>query len=195
VGGTSEPAPAEPVAEEPVDLSRTWSYSRRRSAPEPRYARPADKQVTRNPQGFYSGVSLTGNQVPPAPPPELGTKPVLLTWTGFQRVDEGSQVYFQLSGEVAYEVEETPGRVVIRMSNTRVNTRNNARPLDLRFFDTPARGVKLRKRGRDLVATIELKRRSTPVIQQVEGQAGYRMLVVRFAEAKPEGLDQPPARR
>jgi hypothetical protein len=185
------------VAEDPVDLSRNWSFSRRRAAPEPRYARPAPEKTAPNPHGFYSGVSLHGNQVPPSPPAALNTKPTILTWTGFQRAQEdgGSQVYFQLSAQVAYEVTQTPGRIVIRMPNTRVNTRNNARPLDLRFFDTPARGVTLRKKGRDLVATIELKRRTTPVIEEVPAQGGYRLLVVRFEEAKPEGMDRPPPRR
>lgn len=126
----------------------------------------------------------------------MGAKPVLLTWTGFERTDAGTQVYFQVSADVDFVVSESPGRVVIRLRNTRVNVRNNARSLDLRFFDTPARMVKVRKRGRDLEATIELKRRTTPRIEQVADPTGYRMVVVRFDdEATPEARERPPVRR
>jgi hypothetical protein len=195
--GTAPAAPSArgAVDDEPADLSHTWTYSRRRAAPEPRYTRPPDQTVAPNPKGFYSGVSSRGNQVPPAPPADLGTTPTLLTWTGFERIEGGTQIYFQLSADVAYDVTETPGRIVIQMKNVRANARNNLRPLDLRYFATPARSVKLRKRGKDLVATIDLKRRTTATIEQVPGQAGYRMLVVRFDEAKPEALGDPPARR
>jgi hypothetical protein len=187
-------ASAEP-GDAPADLSGTWSYSRRRASPEPRYREAAAQPSAPNPKGFYSGVSIGGNQVPPSAPDKLGTKPVLLTWTGFERVEEGTQIYFQLSGPVNFVVTETPGRIVIKLPNTRPNVRNNLRGLDLRFFDTPAKGVTLKKRGRDIVVTIDLKKRTRAVIEQVEGQTGYKMLVVRFAEAKPERMDEPPVRR
>ena len=195
-GGPSVGVGASARAEDaPADLTGTWTYSRRRASPEPRYTRPPAERAAPHPKGFYSGVSIDGNQVPPSAPDKLGSKPVLLTWTGFERIDGGSQIYFQLSADVAFAVDETPGRIVIRMPNTRVNVRNNLRGLDLRFFDTPARGVTLKRKGRDLIATIELKKTTTAVIEQVEGQGGYRMLVVRFGEAKPEGMDDPPVRR
>jgi hypothetical protein len=53
--------------------------------------------------------------------------------------------------------------------------------LDLRWFQTPVRSVKVTRRGRDTVATIVLKREATPNVVVLEGKAGYRLLVVEFA--------------
>ena len=180
----------------PQDLSETWSFSRR-AAPRPRYTRSTTDPIifSPNPIGFYSGVSLQGNKVPPKPSQTMGQRPVELTWTGFERIDQGSRVYFQLSASPKYEVTKRDTQIVIRMSNTRPTTRNNLRRLDLSYFKTPVKGVDLRRRGKDVIATITLKRPASSVVEvtsQPEA-GGYQMLVVTFEGEGPTAADQDPA--
>lgn len=176
-------ANAEPVDQEPVDLTGTWTYTRG-SGQSPRYVRAReDAETSPNPEGYYSGVSIDGNHVPPFPARSMGTKPALMTWTGFERVGEGSRVFFELSSDVATEVDVKGSVITVRLRNTKINVRNNARSLDLRYFRTPVRSVKVTRKGRDAVATIVLKRSATPSVSWIAGKANYRLLVVEFAAA------------
>jgi hypothetical protein len=166
-----------------VDLTGTWTYSRGGGL-NPRYVRAReDVDAAPNPEGYYSGVSIDGNHVPPFPARKMGTKPALMTWTGFERVGEGSRVFFELSSDVATEVDIKGAVITVRMKNTKINVRNNARTLDLRFFRTPVRTVKVSRRGRDAVATIVLKRNVAPTVSWIAGKANYRLFVVDFASA------------
>jgi hypothetical protein len=170
------------VSAEPVDLSDTWSYANRGGSAQPRYVRSGETvEVAPNPEGYYSGVSIEGNHVPPFPARSLGSKPALLTWTGFQRNAGGSRVFFELSADVTSKLDIRGSTVTLRLPNTKVNVRNNARYLDLRWFQTPVRSVKVTRRGRDTVATIVLKREATPSLVVLEGKAGYRLFVLEFA--------------
>jgi hypothetical protein len=184
------PSDASPAAREPEpppqDLSHTWGYSRSQPL-QPRYVKTGDdpSYAAPNPVGFYSGVSVEGNHVPPYPAKQVGAPPVVMTWTGFERAPEGSRVFFQLSAEAAHEVT-TKGLVLeVRMRNTKVNVRNNLRYLDLRYFDTAVRTVKVSRRGRDTVATLVLARDAVPTVQIIDGKAGYKLLVVQFSDAGP----------
>jgi hypothetical protein len=66
------------------------------------------------------------------------------------------------------------------MSNTAVAVRNNRRPLDLRFFETPVRTVSISQDGVDTVATIRLKEESAPTATMQSGANGYSILVLEF---------------
>jgi hypothetical protein len=175
----------------PPDLSNTWGYSKAQPL-QPRYVRTDDPYYAApNPVGFYSGVSVQGNHVPPFPAKQTGLPPAVLTWTGFERAPEGSRVFFELSAEAAHEVK-TDGLVLkIRIRNTKVNVRNNTRHLDLRYFKTPVRTVKVTRKGRDTLATVWLKREAVPTIQIIDGKAGYKLLVMQFADAEGSEADGP----
>jgi hypothetical protein len=184
-GGGVEPEPEGP----PPDLSNTWGFSRTQPV-QPRYVRIDDPSLAApNPVGFYSGVSVQGNHVPPFPAKSMGTPPVVMTWAGFERAPEGSRVFFELSAEAAHEVTTDGLTLRIRMRNTKVNVRNNLRHLDLRYFKTPVRTVKVTRRGRDTVATVVLKRDAVPVVQIIDGKAGYKLLVVQFSDADVGSYD------
>lgn len=182
-GGTEDPdAP-------PQDLSSTWGYSRSQPL-QPRYVRVDEPGVAApNPVGFYSGVSVQGNHVPPFPAKHVGAPPAVMTWTGFERAPEGSRVFFELSAEAAYEVATDGLTLRVRMRNTKVNVRNNMRYLDLRYFKTPVRTVKVTRKGRDTVATVVLERDAVPTVQIIDGKAGYKLLVLQFSDAEPADLD------
>ncbi len=179
--------PEEPEAP-PQDLSHTWGFSRR-SPLSPRYVRTNDPTYAApNPVGFYSGVSVQGNHVPPLPAKQVGAPPTVMTWTGFERAPQGSRVFFQLSDSAVHSVEHKGQTIKIRLRNTKVNVRNNMRRLDLRYFRTPVREVKVKRRGRDTVATILLKHTASPQVEIIDGKAGYKLLVVQFDD--PLGADE-----
>lgn len=185
--GTDPPEPEAP----PQDLSHTWGYSRSQPL-QPRYVKTDDPTYAApNPTGFYSGVSVQGNHVPPFPAKQTGTPPAVLTWTGFERAPEGSRVFFELSAEAAHEVTSNGLTLKIRIRNTKVNVRNNTRHLDLRYFETPVRTVKVTRKGRDTVATVVLKREALHTIEMVDGKAGYKLLVVQFGDAAPADAPLP----
>ncbi|MCR9161218.1 MAG: hypothetical protein ACE37F_12855 [Nannocystaceae bacterium] len=178
---TSQPEP-EP---DDVDLSNAWGYSRTRS-PRPRYVRNTQDPIvfSPNPVGFYSGVSVQGNQLPPHPAKKVGSGPSIMTWAGFERTATGSRVFFQLSAEADYTLVQKDGVITVRMRRTKVNVRNNLRRLDLSYFKTPVQSVKVRRRGRDAVATISLKRAASPDVSFVDGGgSGYKLLVLSFTHA------------
>lgn len=180
----------EPV--ERVDLSNTWGYSRTRS-PRPRYVRNTQDPIifAPNPVGFYSGVSVQGNQLPPHPVQKLGNRPATMTWAGFERTGSGSRVFFQLSAEADYTVKQKDGVITVRMRKTKVNVRNNLRRLDLSYFKTPVSTVKVRRKGRDAVATIRLKTAATPEVSYVDtGGSGYKLLVLSFTHTS-SGVEAP----
>lgn len=137
-----------------------------------------------NPVGFYSGVSVQGNQLPPHPVKKAGNGPSTMTWAGFERTSTGSRVFFQLSSEADYTVSQKNGVITVRMRRTKVNVRNNLRRLDLSYFKTPVHTVKVRRRGRDAVATIKLKNDTTPDVSYVDSAgSGYKLLVLSFTHS------------
>lgn len=145
-----------------------------------------------NPVGFYSGVSVQGNQLPPHPVKTLGNRPATMTWAGFERTATGSRVFFQLSAEADYTVKQKDGVITVRMRKTKVNVRNNLRRLDLSYFKTPVKSVKVRRKGRDAVATISLKREATPDVSFVDGGgSGYTLLVLSFTHTSNNGVQAP----
>ena len=185
-GGDTTPVEDGP----PVDLSDTWTYNRGGSA-RPRYIRSGELvEIAPNPEGYYSGVSIDGNHVPPHPARALGSKPALLTWTGFERTSGGSRVFFELSADVDTKLDIKGSTISLRMVNTKLNRRNNGRFLDLRWFRTPVASIKVTRKGKDALATIQLKRAASPTLVVMEGKEGYRLLVLEFAGAT-EAVDTP----
>lgn len=182
-----------PVAEPegpPVDLSDTWTYNRSGSS-RPRYIRSGELvEIAPNPEGYYSGVSIDGNHVPPHPARALGSKPALLTWTGFERTTGGSRVFFELSADIDTKLDIKGSTITLRMVNTKLNRRNNGRFLDLRWFRTPVASIKVTRKGKDALAIVQLKRAASPTLVVMEGKEGYRLLVLEFAGAS-DAVDAP----
>jgi len=177
-----------------MDLSETWNFARGKQAPQPLYVAPTKGPQTYgpNPVGYYSGVSVRGNQVPPNPPPKLGTQPASMTWAGFERTTDGSRVFFQLSAQVAHSLQQQGRVITLRIRNTRITGRNNTRHLDLRFFRTPVETVRMRRQGSDTVVTITLKQSATPTVELVDADgSAYKLLLVEFPDeaAVASGVD------
>jgi hypothetical protein len=189
--GTSSSDPFDEPERPPVDLSDTWSRSKGGTL-QPRYVAGGESRVeTPNPEGYYSGVSVEGNHVPPFPAAKMGTKPALFTWTGFERTSAGSRVFFEVSAPVATKLSVKDGTLVLRIVNAKINVKNNTRHLDLRYFRTPVRSVKVKRAGKDIVATIVLKRAAAPKLTLIDGKSGYKLVVLEFADADADAPTKP----
>ncbi len=166
-----------------AEMTKSWHYSSGKPI-EPLYVRgrsQRDKATDPNPIGFYSGVRPGNDTPPPIAAKTFGSSPAVLTWMGFERTATGSRVFFQLNAEVEHRLEQKGLTIMVRLPNTTVNVKNNRRPLDLRFFNTPVRLVTLRHVGSDAVATISLKREAAPSrVSLVPGASGYKLLVLEF---------------
>jgi hypothetical protein len=143
-GGKLEAPPADPLVYEQGEdnLTNNWAYSRRASSG-PNYVGgdEDDAFFTVNPIGYYQGVSVGGGNLPPYAPKEIGGQSSVLTWTGFERSESSSRVFFQLSASVEPEISVEGLRVFVKFPRTSVTTRNNQRGLITKFFKTPVTEV------------------------------------------------------
>jgi hypothetical protein len=190
-------APRDPLVDQRIpteDLSRTWGYSTGGNEG-PNYVRAASEtELAINPIGYYQGVTIEGDNLPPFAPEMMGTAPAVMTWTGFEgeKGGSGSHAFFQLSSAVEHHLVSQPERVTVRLPNTSVNVRNNMRQLDTSFFKTPVSGIKISRDGPDTVILLELRRPATPQISLRGGSNGYSVLVVQFP-IEVENLTPAPA--
>jgi hypothetical protein len=196
-GGRIDPGPADPLVVDQrtpdTDLTGVWTYSRGASQG-PNYVRQADEDpfFTVNPIGYYQGVSVGGGNTPPFAPKEIGGESAVLTWTGFERGEASSRVFFQLSASVEPEISVEGMRVFIKLPRTSVKIRNNRRKLITKFFKTPIDEIKINRSGKDVLAVLELRWESTPTWRFEGGQNGYQVLVVEFPDSPSEN-PRPPA--
>jgi hypothetical protein len=141
----------------------------------------------------YAGVVPEGaakNPLPPAPQ----TGPPQLVWTGFRLSAGRSQVFFQTTQPVAFELlppaRKSKGNVVtLLLRDTKIHLRNNARNLDTRFFSTSVAGVSARQKKKDVELRITLKGKAEPSPRAEAGPDGSQFLVLEFplgeADAAP----------
>jgi hypothetical protein len=190
------------------DLGGNWTYSRGGSSG-PNYVRGADEEelfLTVNPIGYYQGVSVSSSNLPPYAPKEIGGESAVLTWTGFERGETSSRVFFQLSASVEPEISVEGLRVFIKFPRTSVATRNNQRSLITKFFKTPVNEVTISRSGKDMIAVLDLRWEATPTWRVETGSNGYRVLVFEFSDTQDQvitdttqpstptdGQPQPPA--
>jgi hypothetical protein len=191
-GGKPEAPPADPLVYEQgeANLSGNWGYSRGASSG-PNYVRGDDDDAfsTVNPIGYYQGVSVGGGNLPPYAPKEIGGESSVLTWTGFERGESSSRVFFQLSSSVEPEISVEGLRVLVKFPRTSVTTRNNQRGLITKFFKTPVTEVKLSRSGKDMLAVLELRWEATPIWRFETGTNGYRVLVLEFSDTQQQAPD------
>lgn len=132
-----------------------------------------------HPEGEYEGVSIGGERLPPRAT-KKASGPPRMTWPGFQIHDGVPTVFLQTTGAPTYTVTETPGALVVTLHGTKIQLRNNQRPLDVSAFDTTVTEVTAKPHGKDVVVTI---RHKNDVIhrEHVEPSAGgYQLLLVEL---------------
>ena len=129
----------------------------------------------------YDGVSPGSSNVPPRAPDPGGAGPLLMTWPGFQqRPDGASRFFLQTTGPVQVEQKNEDGRFVLLLKNTRLHLRNNRRPLETRYFNTPVSSARIERRGRDLAFVLSLRGQVTPMVSTQQGAGGYNFILLEF---------------
>jgi hypothetical protein len=189
--GRIDTTPADPLVIDQrtpdTDLQTNWGYSRG-GVQGPNYISQADTDpfFSVNPIGYYQGVTLGGGNLPPFAPTEVGGTSAVLTWTGFERTDTSSRVFFQLSAAVEPEISVESGRVFIKLPRTSVKIRNNRRKLITKFFKTPVNEVKVSRTGKDVLVVLELRWEATPTWRFEAGTNGYTVLVLEFPDTQDQ---------
>ena len=134
--------------------------------------------------GAYEGVSPT-NSNPPAVSVPAGATPPQVTWPGFQMLTQGrSRVFLQLTSKAETAVESRSNQVVMILKNAQIAGRNNRRPLETRFFNTPVSRAWLKKRGADIALIIELRANALPNISAQQASTGYYFVFLDFPAGK-----------
>jgi len=129
----------------------------------------------------YDGVSPGSSNVPPRAPDPGGSGPLLMTWPGFQqRPDGASRFFLQTTGPVQVEQKNEDGRFVLLLKNTRLHLRNNRRPLETRYFNTPVSSARIERRGSDLAFVLSLRGQVTPMVSTQQGAGGYNFVLLEF---------------
>ena len=133
----------------------------------------------------YAGVtpgSETSDNLPPKAE-EIPEGAHMLTWPGFMmRKEGGSRFFVQTSRPVEITTHESEGRFELVLRSTRVHLKNNFRPLETEFFDTPVTRATIQRRGKkDLVMVLEMRAQATPTVTQEKGKDGFNYVFVDFA--------------
>ena len=137
------------------------------------------------PEGKYQGVRIGSKVLSPVPDRPDANGAAVVTWVGFQRTQSGgSAVFVQVDRDVEYRLVTHPQKVELELIGTKVNVKNHARRLDLRFFpQTPVNIVQTRQK-KDLTSIrIVLRSAAVPELRVQEGPEGHRIIVLEFAGA------------
>ncbi|NJK88233.1 MAG: hypothetical protein HC923_01790, partial [Myxococcales bacterium] len=84
-----------------------------------------------------------------------------MTYIGFRQTEEVSRVFVRLDGRARFRQYQEGSLFVLELTDTRVNVKNNERPLDTTYFDSPVLNVRAVSGAR--ATRIEVKlRKSVP---------------------------------
>jgi colicin import membrane protein len=122
----------------------------------------------------------------PAPAPEAKAAaddfdpgPRVMTYIGFKQKAAGSEVFVRCDGKARYRAEKVGDRLVLELYDTKVNVKNNERPLDTSFFKTSVTKVQAVPAGKNTRVEIDL-RESAPYEVKRFGST----ISVEFADRK-----------
>ncbi len=86
-------------------------------------------------------------QVPGAAAEDFDPGPRVMKYIGFQQMAEVSRVFVRLDGKARYRVIEGGNKLVLELLSTSINVKNNERPLDTSYFDSPVTRVQAVRDG------------------------------------------------
>ena len=133
-----------------------------------------------NAEGAYAGVSIGGEGLPPHPPKLPLRGPQRMTWPGFQVRDGVPTVFLQTTGTPDYAVSASPGAILVTLRGTKIQLRNNRRPLKVAEFGTAITEITAAPRGHDVVVTIKHKGEASHRERVEPSAGGFQMLVVEL---------------
>ncbi len=104
--------------------------------------------------------------VVPGAPAKARAKPKgpnLVTWVGFQKTDAGPRVFVRVSSGIQQPTLDTAGdEVIVHIAAVRIDTKNNARPLDTRYFGTDVTRVWARQVAKGVDLHVKLAKAGAP---------------------------------
>jgi len=127
--------------------------------------------------GGYDGVTPGLPKMPRIRLPRAASKRCYLTWTGFQMLPTGSRIFLQFNRKPTYTITNVAGSLTVRLKGCRVASWNNTRPLYTRFFPTPVRFARVRRRRGNTELRILLKKRVAARSQVMHLQGWYYLFV------------------
>jgi len=71
-------------------------------------------------------------------------------------------------------------RVVVILENLGIHLRNNRRPLETRYFNSPVTRARVERRGRDVALVLEMRSAITPVVSVQPAEGAYHYVFVEF---------------
>jgi len=137
-----------------------------------------NRKVTRHaPAGSYQGVTPGLPRMPRIYLPRNAKKRCYLTWTGFQLLPTGSRLFMQFNKKPTVSTRLKGTTLTIELRGCRVANWNNTRPLYTRFFPTPVRYARVRRRGKTMRMTVLLKKPRAARIRVVQLQGWYYLFI------------------
>jgi hypothetical protein len=140
-----------------------------------------DRPLITNQQQGYQGV-VPGSANPP-PRSRVGRNDTrtVITWPGFQSSGQGSRIFIQTSRPISVSESRGPSRLIYRLPNSVISTRNNRNPLVTAHFNTPVTTAFLRRAGRrDVELVIVLRAEVTPSVTNSPGENGLQFVFIDF---------------
>lgn len=129
------------------------------------------------PAGGYRGVTPGLPGMPRIHLPKGAQKRCYLTWTGFQLLPTGSRLFLQLNKKPTVNMTVKRAALTIKLPGCRVANWNNTRPLYTRYFPTPVRYARVRRRGKATWMTVLLKKPMTARTRVVRLQGWYYLFI------------------
>jgi hypothetical protein len=152
-----------------------------------------NRTVTRQtPSGDYQGVTPGLPTMPRIRLPRNAKKRCYLTWTGFQLLPTGSRLFLQFNKRPKVRKTVKGAALTLELSGCRVANWNNTRPLYTRYFPTPVRYARVRRRGKSTRMTVLLKKPVTASTRVVRLQ-GWYYLFITFRHTRARWADRTPA--
>lgn len=127
--------------------------------------KPETPQASKTPQASASPSEYRGVTPPKRIVPENAQTFVSsknqVAWIGFQPSSTQHSVFIQTTQPTVFEqVESSDKRVVIQLPDTALLVSNNARELDMRYFNTPFALAKASRQGKHARVVIEFKEKT-----------------------------------
>jgi len=80
-----------------------------------------------------------------------------MTYIGFRQRGGTSRVFMRLDGKAQFRQRQQGSTFILELIDTYVNVKNNERPLDTTYFDSPVLNVRARPVKSDTRIEVELR--------------------------------------
>jgi hypothetical protein len=142
--------------------------------------RKAQQDGTEHPPGTYAGVK-PGGAAPPGNLAKPGSRPVEITWPGFQMQPDGSsRVFLQTTVPVDARPTMAGNKVIVDLGNALIVVGTNRFPLFTQYFNTPVTRVEIKRARKHTTLEITLRAPIEPRVSSEQAPSGFHFLYLDF---------------